>query len=405
MDAQLSRKCKFYAFISMVFLVFVHGYNLHNRFLQPFTTVDEAMTLNAFLQYFLANGLLRFRIPMLFVISGFLFALGDAKPYRERIGKRARTLLAPYLLWSAAGLLLTLLLEQWALTRAAVVEASLWPFPEQRLLDYSLSEWLVRLLLAPLPFQLWFIRCLFVYNLMYPLLRKAVTRFPKLSFGVAGFLWLTEFHLWFLEGEGLLFFSLGIFLCKREIDLQTAPRRWALEALGYAWVGAAAVKTFLAFNGHLVGMPVQPLLLLLHKCVGLSGLVTVWYGFDRVVECFMARRWFVWPSAFSFIIYALHAPLVNYAMTFLFPYGEGVPHFRLLMFVGLPLAVIAICVGTGAALRRLAPGFYGLLTGGRGLVAADSTRRGMVEAAREEASRKSPVTLGVAEAAPEAARR
>lgn len=367
MDEKLSRKFKFYSFISMFLLVFVHGYNLNNRYLQPFTVVDEAMTLNAFLQYFLANGLLRFRIPMLFAISGFLFALGDAKPYRERVGKRARTLLAPYVLWSAAGLLLTLLLEQWALTRAAVVEASLWPFPEKRILDYSLVEWLVRLVLAPLPFQLWFIRCLFIYNLIYPWLKKAVTRFPKATLGVAGFLWLTEFHLWFLEGEGLLFFSLGIFLCKREIDPRKHPRRWALGVLGYAWVGAAAVKTVLAFNGHLLGMPIQPLLLLLHKFVVLSGLVTVWYGFDRVVDFFMARRWFVWLSAFSFMIYVLHAPLVNYAMTLVFPYGAGVPHFRLTMFVLLPLGVIAVCVLTGSALRRLAPKAYGLLTGGRGL--------------------------------------
>jgi hypothetical protein len=41
----------------MVLLVFVHGYNLDNRYLQPWTGVDEPVTFNTFMQYLLANGI------------------------------------------------------------------------------------------------------------------------------------------------------------------------------------------------------------------------------------------------------------------------------------------------------------------------------------------------------------
>jgi len=57
------------------------------------------------------NGVFRFRIPLLFIISGFLYALHDLKPNKQRIKKRFRTLLVSYLVWSAVGILITYLLE------------------------------------------------------------------------------------------------------------------------------------------------------------------------------------------------------------------------------------------------------------------------------------------------------
>lgn len=61
----------------------------------------EALGPGTWLQYFLANGLLRFRIPILFAISGYLFARRHgAEPHGARVWRRLRTLGLPYLLWS-----------------------------------------------------------------------------------------------------------------------------------------------------------------------------------------------------------------------------------------------------------------------------------------------------------------
>ena len=105
----VSSKFRFWSFISMVLLVFVHGYNLDIRYMQPWTQPGQPMTLTAFTEYFLANGIFRFRIPMLFIISGFLFALHDQKPYKERTRKRPCTFFVPYLLWTTIRILFTFL--------------------------------------------------------------------------------------------------------------------------------------------------------------------------------------------------------------------------------------------------------------------------------------------------------
>jgi fucose 4-O-acetylase-like acetyltransferase len=351
----------------MVLLVFVHGYNLNNRYLLPFSIVDESVTTNTFLQYFLANGIFRFRISMLFIISGYLFSMKDIAPYRERIKKRVRTLLVPYVLWSAAALIVTMFFEQWSVTRMAVVQASLGPFAEKRILEYGPMEFMVRLVLAPLPFQLWFIRCLFIYNLMYPWLKKAVLHYPGTTLTLASILWITSFFGWFVEGEGLLFFTLGIWLCKSDFNIQQLPSWLRITPLLCLWVIVALIKTWLAFKGQIGSVPIELILTALHKFVVLSGLIGIWYGCDPIVRFLMNQRWFVWMSAFSFIIYALHAPLINYSINLAFFWSSSILHYRLLTFFFLPVLVVSVCILVGVILRSCTPRFYSILTGGRGL--------------------------------------
>src|SRR3954466_6785754 len=112
----ISQKFRFYSFVCIVLLMLVHGYNLKVAYLQPYSTVNEPLTFTTFLEYFLANGALRFRIPMLFLISGYIYALQDRKPYAERIKKRVVTLLVPFLIWSAVGLSITYLWQQFPVT-------------------------------------------------------------------------------------------------------------------------------------------------------------------------------------------------------------------------------------------------------------------------------------------------
>lgn len=151
LSSSLSQKFKFWSFVSMVLLVFVHGYNLEIRYLQPWTAPNETITFTSFVEYLFANGLLRFRIPMLFAISGYLFALHDQAPHGDRIKKRARTLLAPYLIWSAFALVLVFLLEMFPTTREWVMSSQVVQIDNTRKLihEYQWYEVIARWLFFP----------------------------------------------------------------------------------------------------------------------------------------------------------------------------------------------------------------------------------------------------------------
>lgn len=367
----ISAKFRFWSFAAMALLVVVHEYNLNIRYLQPWTLPGEPITLTGFIEYFLANGLLRFRIPMLFIISGFLFSIHDHRPYGQRIGKRFRTLIIPYLIWSALGILLVWLLELSPYGRSLVADSNVVQIDDSRDLihQYRWYELLFRWLFLPIPYQLWFIRVLFFYNLAYPLILRCldhrVARWIFFSF--ATLMWLATAGFVIVEGEGLLFFSLGVLIQKKKLNIEMPSRLFRPLIWGTAFISLAAAKTVLAFlPPSFLGNGIYPVLTFLHKTMVFSGLVTCWFGFDPLIRWAMAQRWFTWLTAFSFIIFAAHAPMVAFCIDPMISLFHPSPYARLLAFITLPVIMLTFCISAGWLMRTVTPKLYGLLTGGRG---------------------------------------
>lgn len=383
----LSTKFRFWSFVAMVLLVYVHGYTIEPRYLQPWTQPAEPLGFTSGLQYLFANGLLRFRIPMLFAISGFLFAMHDFQPHGSRVKKRIRTLVLPYLLWSALHIAILFLMETDATMRGWVASSGIAYMGENQLLvhDASLGQLVQRWIFAPLPYQLWFIRSLFFLNLLYPILRWVIhhPRGGKVFFTVVPLCWLFGYLIYFvkinsplpymavgtLESDSLLFFAMGIWLQKNAFNIE-APSRW-LRPLPWALLALACAlaKTWLAFEGQRlqIGEAVFALMAFLHKVTIASGLIAAWFGCDPLVRWCMARPWFVWLSAFSFMIYAFHAPLVAVLIDPTIRLFADFPNPQLWAYLLLPLVLVTASVLLGALLRRFAPTVYSLATGGRGL--------------------------------------
>ena len=230
-----SQKIKFWSFISMVLLVFVHGYNLNIGFLQPWTLPGEPLTLTAFTEYWLANGVFRFRIPMLFIISGYLYAIHDSRPYGQRTRKRVRTLLVPYFIWSAVGLLLTLSLEFNHYTSDLVESTGMMRIDESRhfFSQFHWYEMLVSWIISPASYQLWFLRVLFFYNLMYPWLRWCVTH-PVARWFFFSFAFLAWFNKWLVyhRGRGIVVLFVGCLDAENQFQYRFTVKMAAPSILG-----------------------------------------------------------------------------------------------------------------------------------------------------------------------------
>lgn len=363
----LSQKFKFYTFICIALLLFVHGYNLQVTYLAPFSLVNEELTFTTFFEYFVANGLLRFRIPMLFIISGYIFAIQDKRPYGERAKRRFVTLMIPYFIWSAIGLAMTYLWQQYPVTLEAVQRAALDQLGDNR--PYDEMGWggvIRRWLTAPVSFQLWFIRSLFVYNLMYPIFRWGVTRHTIPAFIILGFLYITFFQVPLLEGQGMFFFALGVWLQKRSYPIERRPE-WHSHFLSWAvFIGINIIKTFIAFEFDTFTETIKIALSVLYACASFAGVIAVWFSLDPVVQWCMEKRWFTWSTNFSFFIYGLHIPLLSFVTNlFLIHLGHYQLH-RLFTYLAAPTLVFFFCIGTAALFRWAAPGVYRVMTGGRG---------------------------------------
>ena len=107
-------------------------------------------------------------------------------------------------------------------------------------------------------------------------------------------------------------------------------------------------------------------LYILHDVSIASGLLAIWFSGDTAVKWFMKKKWFVWATSFSFIIYALHVPLIHYATRLAFIYLRSFANYRLLTYFIIPVFILLFCIAAGAVFRRLWPKGYRVATGGRG---------------------------------------
>jgi hypothetical protein len=170
----------------------------------------------------------------------------------------------------------------------------------------------------------------------------------------------------FLEGQGLFFFSFGILLYKNGYPINKKPS-WFSHYLSWLfYLGISVIKTFMAFELEADHVATPYILYALHDITIFSGILAVWFGADPLVKWCMKQKWFLWASAFSFIIFAFHVPLTPYATRLAFMFWNNIPYYRLLTYLGVPVVIFFLCIGIGALLRSLFPKFYRLATGGRG---------------------------------------
>jgi len=368
MNRFISQKFRFYSFICIALLMFVHGYNLKETYLTPASLVDEPMSFASFIEYFISNGLLRFRIPMLFMVSGYIFALQDNKPYAERAKSRFISLIIPYFIWAAIGLAITYLWQQFPITAQAVQSAKVDQLGDNR--PYAELGWIEvikRWLFAPPSYQLWFIKNLFVYNLLYPVFRWIVKEYPFIWFSILFILMLLLFQFLVIDAQGMFFFTLGIWLRKTNYPIDRKPVWFSTYLYWLIFIGLVIIKTFMAFEFESHVLVTYYTMMTLHFCAVIAGVVAVWFSGDFIVRWCMNKKWFVWACSFSFIIFGLHVPLLNYVMRIAYMYGHNIPNYRLVSFILIPTLVLFFCIGVGALLRKTLPKFYSIATGGRGI--------------------------------------
>jgi hypothetical protein len=171
----------------------------------------------------------------------------------------------------------------------------------------------------------------------------------------------------FIEAQGIFFFTLGVWLKKENISLEKKPEWLSLYMCWLFYVGFCIIKTFMAFEFEEYSAVTVIPMLILHYVSVIAGILAVWFSLDKMVKWFMTRRWFVWATAFAFIIYGLHTPILAYATRLAYMYLNSFPYYRLLTYMVVPFIILLFCITVGALLRKVTPGLYRVATGGRGI--------------------------------------
>lgn len=369
MNEYLSKKIKFLSFYAIIGVVYCHAYNYFDRFLQSSTILAEGANPGTMLQFFISNGLVRFAVPLFFLFSGYLLFHNfefSWKGYCKKVGKRVRTLVVPFFIWTAlAGIFLYIVYKIVGLERYSIVYEKVGA-----MLENGVFVWLVS---SP-AFQLWYLADLFKLVLISPVIYWLVKKCKLIPVIFFGILWVLEWSF-FINYEGLFFFTVGSYIAVNKIqmtgmqDLKTTmidkeKYKGTTKFITVLWVAGCFI--YALSSGTLGAASYTPyLLLILYKINVITGLVSVWRLYDVSAGNWQEKKWVGTVVSCTVIVFVAHEPLQHLLTDVLLEIMEFNGAHTLIYF-GLPLIMIGGCVLLGITLKKLCPKVYGILTGGRG---------------------------------------
>lgn len=337
-------KLKVVSFISIVLVVFIHSYNIYYLEIQ-----EESLMLrfNFFIQSLISQGISRIAVPIFFAISGYLFFVNYISfkvSYLTKINKRVKSLLLPYITWSILSFLLFFLLQN-------TLRFDFF-LNKKQIFHYTFYDFFHSIFIQPIPYQLWFIRDLFLICLLTPLIFKLLNKFKIIIIIFLFIIWLMNLNLVVFRNESLLFFVFGSYLSIFKIPLQNKIiSKYSPYGL-ILWIILLTIKSFFCFE-HIV----------FHRITIILGILSFWFFYDKLSNknFFMRTKFY----DYTFFIFLVHEPMLSFIKKILLFFFDSTVEVLLPIYFIAPLITILISIIVGVILKNKCLILYSYLTGGR----------------------------------------
>ena len=204
--------------------------------------------------------------------------------------------------------------------------------------------------------------------LMSPLIYLLAKKLKKYAVVLLALPWLMDFSVPHLPNtEGLLFFTLGAVLavCGDEWGLtaetRQQPRKAAL-CFPACWIAACAAYALMSATAAETNVSDVVLTLMYRLCV-ILGVVSVFVLYEFLPQRIRTMDSARLPAS-TFLLFAVHEPLQHLVFQGVL-LTERLDAVHLLLYFGLPAAMMLLCSGLSRLLKRFAPDFRSFVTGGR----------------------------------------
>jgi surface polysaccharide O-acyltransferase-like enzyme len=366
-------RLKLLRFPPIIGVIYIHAYSTTIQYAGRTIGTDDLNTLTEFIRNLISQGLARLAVPLFFLISGYLFFANfkwSQQTYGKKVRSRIRTLLIPFLFWNLLGLTVAALFQAFPSVNIVpyfTVENT--PIAQFTALDYFNA--ILGLQWYPVAYHFWFIRDLMLLVLMAPVL-AVILRFAALPFFIVMYIcWVCS--IWPLYEPkvlgwvfgvvpvllpatmGLFFFSAGAFCSLKGRSLVDLDKYGPVALIAYVPIVLADAIWYTAwFNVYL------------HRTGLIVGIVAALYTTRLMLRHERLRDWIITLGEASFFVYAAHEPLLKIIRTLAFKSIplDG-PYTMLLLYLAIPVVVVAILVFCHQMLTVLCPRGLSLVTGGR----------------------------------------
>lgn len=315
----------------------------------------------------------RIAVPMFFCFSGFLFFkdIGliafDKNIYINKLKRRVKTLLVPYLLWNTLQILLTVsMILKGCFLGAKSFADILNYFGDKGYLEmfWNCNTWpgevnaFGELLqnTGPILLPFWYIRDLIVMCLLAPV----VYFFCKIKYSwlllFVAYVLSVKINIFGVQMLGVFFYSAGAYVAIHGVDIINLCRKLSAVFI--------PLSIFLTFSGILYVEQKSPWQIVLFNMYLLIAIIAVLAITEKIVD---GRTLNKSLPQMSFFVYASHPLLILYLsellLSRLLPWG--LPIIKTVNYLLAPLLATIVCCLIYIIMKRYFHSALNLLTGGR----------------------------------------
>jgi fucose 4-O-acetylase-like acetyltransferase len=351
-DNELSKRINSLRFLLIVFVVFIHN----NPTEVNFVGGTEVYTIPAYvniIRELISNIISRIAVPLFFLISGYLL-YSKEKKFLVVLKKKSRTILLPYILWNILAIIFFYVAQSFTFTKPYFATIIIRNFTFMDFIGaFTGKSGFFAIKGMPLVYQFWFLRDLFILNLLFITIKGLVDRFPFGTIFLFFVLWTSGINIYIVSTEALLFFTLGYYVIKYSLNYKN------LDDIKNHDIIVIYIITIIL---ELYFIQYVPIIHKINIIIGSVLGIKLTYHFINSV---IVYNKLLWLEKYAFFVYAIHGialAVIQKISVKIIPMHDG---WILLQYFSVNIIGIIIFVLIGVIIRKIFPKIYGILTGGR----------------------------------------
>ena len=301
-------------------------------------------------------------VPLFFLISGFLFFFKDDifkyENYKNKLRKRVKSLLIPYLIWNVLVLMLYVVVQNLAPSMNSGRNKLI---ADYTLHDYVLSFWSMSFIneggvSGPIDSPLWFIRDLmvmvFISPLIYWLIRKLDVLVPILL-GMA-YIIVADTGVQGFSMTALAFFSIGAYFGIVKLDFVKLSR----AIIKFSSVIYSVILLFILIvmgYGYQSWLSRLAIIIGVFMVIGIASYLVDQYSCK--INAFLTSS--------TFFIFASHSEILKIVIRLTSRLGVNSDLFYCVAYFVCPMITLAILLMLYRILLKFLPQLASVLSGGR----------------------------------------
>lgn len=225
--------------------------------------------------------------------------------------------------------------------------------PDNIIAARGIYEWVIAYTKNPLVYPLWFLRDLFILNMLAKVIKAAIDKFPRMIFVVLILLLLINFDIRFIDSS-IVFFALGYYFVKYDFHFSDIDKinKWLLTAIYVVCIVLTCVTRYMSIY------------YIFDNASIITGIL-FFISMTTKIKNVNLRDKLLWLSKYSFCIYLFHEMNLFILKKLLAKLLPTDAFFQTIQYIGIPVIIITFCIVVSILLKRFLPKVFALLTGSR----------------------------------------